>query len=137
MKFRNFMLVTAVCLLALPLAASAATEGPTIKPGKWEVTVQMDMPGMQMPAQTVTQCISQADAESVIPKMQDAGCKVSDVVMSGNTVTWKVACEAQHLTGSGKLTFDETSYSGEAHLKVAETEMTMKYAGKRIGACDK
>lgn len=136
MKLRNLMLVAAVCLLALPVAASAATEG-TVKPGKWEVTVQMDMPGMQMPAQTVTQCVSQTDAEAVIPRMQESGCRVSDVVMSGNTVTWKVACTEQHLTGEGKLTYEETSYNGEAHLKIGETEMTMKYAGKRIGACDK
>jgi hypothetical protein len=132
------MFVAALCLLVVATAANAATPSP-MKPGKWEVSVQMDMPGMQLPAQTATQCITKEQAESAeaaIPR-NEAGCKVSDIAVNGNTVSWKVACEAQHLTGEGTLTYQEDSYTGEAQMKIGEAEMKMKYKGKRLGDCEK
>ncbi len=140
MKLRNLIVVTAVGLLSVPIAATAATPSP-MKAGKWEITVQADMPGMQVPPRTFTKCVTKEESENVenaIPKMRDqSGCKLSDVKVDGNTVSWKIACEASQTTGEGKMTYDNDSYSGEVHIKTPEHEMTMKHSGKRVGDCDK
>jgi len=72
----------AVCLLATSAFAADAPKNP-MKPGKWEITTQMDMPGMQMPPRTFTKCVTKEDAanvENAIPRgRNDSSCKISDV----------------------------------------------------------
>ena len=133
------MLLVVVCALALPSFAASP-----VKPGKWQVTMEMDMPGMPMkvPPTTITHCITKEQAENpeaTLPKASRQGdCKVSDYKLDGNTVTWNVKCEGkQPMTGSGKITYDSDSYTGTMKMKMQETEMTAKYTGKRIGECDK
>ena len=129
----------AVCLLAIPAFADDAPKNP-IKPGKWEVTTQMDMPGMQMPARTFTKCITKEDTanlESAIPRGQrDSACKISDVKVEGSTVSWKMNCEDRHMSGDGKVTYEAEAYTGEMHVKSERGDMTLKYTGKRLGECD-
>ena len=141
MKFRNLILVAAVCLLAFAMAASAADPTPSpMKPGKWEVTVQMDMPGMQMPPRTFTRCVTTEDAqnaENAVPKMRGAeGCKMTEFRVEGSTLTWKMNCEQHQSSADGKLVFDNDSYTGEVHVKAPDHEMTMKHTGKRVGDCN-
>lgn len=140
MKLRTTIILAVVCLVAFPMMA-ADTPSP-IKAGKWEMTVQADMPGMSMPARTFTKCITPeeaAKAENAVPEMRkESKCKLSDVKVDGKTISWKVNCEAQQMTGEGKITYDGDSYSGAMHMKMTQgQEMSMKYSGKRIGECDK
>jgi hypothetical protein len=111
-----------------------------MKPGKWEITTQMDMPGMQMPARTFTKCITKEDVanvESAIPRGQrDSSCKFSDVKVEGNTVSWKMNCEERHMSGDGKVTYDNDAYTGETHVKSERGDMTIKNSGRRVGECD-
>lgn len=139
MKLRNVFVCAIVCLVALPVMAAG-----TVTPGKWEVTVEMEMVGMahKMPPTTMTHCISKADvekAEGLVPKGgKDAkDCKYYDVVMSGNTVSWKMECSAQNLKGEGKMTYESESYTGTSHIKMGEMEMKQKFTGKRLGECEK
>jgi len=130
-----------VCLLAVPAFAADAPKNP-MKPGKWEVTTQMDMPGMSMPARTFTKCVTKEDAaslESAVPRGQrDTECKISDVKVDGRTVSWKMNCEARHMSGDGKVTYDSDhdEYKGEMNVKSERGDMTFKYSGKRVGECD-
>lgn len=111
-----------------------------MKPGKWEITMQMDMPGMQMPPRTLTKCVTPEDAanvETAIPRgRNDSSCKLSDVTVDGNTVGWKMNCEERKVTGDGKITYEGDAYSGEMHMKTPDHEMTIKHSGKRLGECD-
>jgi hypothetical protein len=129
----------AVCLLAFSAFAADAPKNP-MKPGKWEVTTQMDMPGMQMPARTFTKCVTKEEAENAensVPRgRQDAACKLSDVKVEGNTISWKMNCPERQMTGEGKATYEGDTYTGEMHVKSADHEMTIKYTGKRLGDCD-
>lgn len=139
MKLRTTIVLVVVCLLALPLIA--ADKPSPMKPGKWELTVQADMPGMSMPPRTFTRCVTKEEAENAektLPKMRnESDCKMTDVNVDGKTVTWKVACEKQQMTGEGKITYEGDTYTGEMHMKMPEHEMSMKYSGKRVGECDK
>ncbi len=137
MKLRTLALCTLVLALALP------TFGATLmKPGKWQVSIQMEMPNMpmKMPAMTFTHCVTKEEAENPQPpksKQDKSDCKISDYKIDGNTVTWTVKCTGkQEMTGEGKMTFNGDSYSGETHLKADEIEMTQKMTGKLLGACD-
>jgi hypothetical protein len=138
MKFRLIAVLALACLIALPTFASSLA-----KPGKWQTTIQMEMPGMpmKMPAQTVVTCVTkeQADnAENLIPKSGDkrGGCTYNDVKVDGSTVSWKMTCEKSQATGTGSVTYSGDSYTGTMHMKVQDHDMSATYSGKFLGACD-
>ena len=130
--------ILALCTVVLALAATtfAADGRSPMKPGKWSITIQMDMPGMAMPPMTFTRCVMQEQAERPAPPNTD-DCKLSDYKLDGNTVTWSMKCEKQNMTGEGKITYNGDSYDGQGHMKVGDMDVTQKYSGKYLGDCDK
>jgi hypothetical protein len=137
MKVRNLALSVLVCALVVPAYAA----GPA-KAGKWQTTMEMSMEGMpmKMPPVTTTHCITKEQAESAdsaVPKAQkESGCSITDVKVDGSTVTWKMTCEKQQMSGTGSVTYSADSYTGKMDMKAGEREMHMKYSGKYLGACD-
>lgn len=138
MKLRNLALAIVVCASTHPLLA--ATLG---KAGRWQTTVQMEMPGMpmKMPAQTFITCVTKEqaeNAESLIPKSGDkrGGCTYNDVKVDGNQVSWKMTCEKSGLTGTGTITYSGNTYTGLMQMKMQDHDMTAKYEGKYAGECD-
>ena len=136
------MKLTPVALAALAciaIAYAAAAQQNPMRPGRWEVTAQMDMPGMQMPAMKNTQCITQQQIDSPtrgLPQGPDnKDCKVSDYKVSGNTITWSMACPSQQMTGTGELKFDGDTYAGLVKIMTQGKDMNMKFNGKRVGDC--
>ncbi len=114
-----------------------------LKPGKYEITAKVEMAGMPggMPAQTMTQCLTEQDP--VPASSADAqGCKVTDMKTEGNTVTYTMTCEQQGTTfkSSGEITFKGDTFEGtsQAHMGPAAGNMTIttKTSGKRIGKCE-
>ena len=137
---KKLILLVLVCALALPVFAATSP----VKPGKWQVTMEMDMPGMpmKMPPTTITHCVTKEQVEhpeSTIPKgARDQNCTVSDFKVDGNTVTWSMKCEGKEpVTGTGKITYDGDTYDGMMKLHVRDMDMTTKYKGKYLGECDK
>lgn len=137
MKRRTFVL--SIVVFALAVTTFAADSESHMKPGNWSITIQMDMPGMAMPPMTFTRCITQEESEHPQPPAdKNAGdCKVSDSKLEGNTLTWKMNCEKQGMTGDGKITFSPESYTGEGHIKAGDVDMTQKFSGQYLGACEK
>ena len=139
------LLSVSTFVLCVAAIASLSAQQSPMRPGRWQVTMQMQMPGMPMamPAMTTNQCITQQmlekDPTSGLPRgTQDpkSECKVSDHKVSGNTVTWKMACAgAQPMTGEGEMTFAQDSYTGTMRMNMAQGDMTMKLGGKRTGDC--
>ena len=131
-----------ILVLALTTPAFAADKSP-MKPGKWEITMQMDMPGMpmKMPPMKVTNCVTKEQAENPEPPKAKNGddCKISDYKRDGNTVSWSMECKKQNMKGEGSITFSDNgeSYEGIAHLKMGDMDMSQKYSGKYVGECDK
>ena len=141
MLLKKFALLAGAALLLLP----AAFAGPQ-RPGKWEITTQMDMPGMSVPANTTTICISPKDAENpdkAVPHPQsrpghENNCKVSDYKVDGNKVSWTMKCEGDHpMSGAGEITYSADSYTGLFKINAQGRDMAIKYNGKRLGDCDK
>ena len=140
MKALALATATVLSLVAVPhvLAQGALREG------KWEVTTQMQMPGVpvQLPANTRVQCVTKAQQEdpaSTLPSGSPdpkADCKASDYHRDGNKVTWKLTCTgSQPMTGQGAIVVDGDRYDGTMVMTMDQGSMTMKYAGKRVGDC--
>lgn len=131
-----------VCAIAVAAAAAAQTPKSPQKPGKWQVTMEMDMPGMpqKMPPFTTEVCLTEADLadpQRAVPKDAKSDCKVSDYKVKGNTATWAMECPSQKMTGTGEATFTGDSYTGSMKMAMGEQKMTMKHSGKWLGTCTK
>jgi hypothetical protein len=134
MKVRNIALFIVAAALALPVLAAP------MKPGKWQITAQMSMAGMdmKMPANTFERCITPEEAEKPQPpKQRNDDCKVEDYKLDGNTLTYKINCAKTGATGEGKITFNNDSYEGGLHLTTQGRDVTVTYTAKRLGDCDK
>jgi hypothetical protein len=137
-------LLVAVAMVTIGAGIMAQTQ--VRRDGDWEIKVEMQMPGMpmNMPAQTMRQCITPQDAadpqKSIPPAGRGRGqndCKVSDFKTEGNKTTWSVACPSEGMTGTGEFTYAENSYTGTMKMTAGGRDMTMKYTGKRLGDCTK
>jgi hypothetical protein len=140
------MPVVAVALL-LGAAAAIAQTSP-VRPGRWEVVMQMQMPNspVQLPEMKTTQCVTPEqvkDPASALPQATggrggQTDCKVSNYKVSGNTATWQMSCtKPQAITSEGQMTFTADTYDGTIKTDMAQGVMTMKVAGKRLGDCEK
>ena len=136
----------AVVLTLLGVSAVALIAQGGMRPGRWETTMQMEMAGspVQMPPMKQTRCVTPAEAKD--PSLLQSGppggrggkndCKVSDQKMSGNTISWKIACTSPDaMTGTGEMTFADDSYTGTMKMNMAQGAMSMKMEGKRLGDC--
>jgi hypothetical protein len=138
-----------VVTIAVLASATAVVAQSHMRPGQWEVAMQMQLvnPPMQMPEMKTTQCVTPEqvkDPASTLPSGGPQGrggkndCKVEDYKVSGGNVTWKMVCTApQAMTGNGDLTFTNDSYTGTMKMETPQGAMSMKLAGKRLGDCTK
>ena len=139
--------VSTFVLCVLALVALAAQDTP-MRPGRWEVTSQMQMATMQMPPTTNAACVTaeelKKDPASGLPKgVAGAGkdaCKVSDYKVVRSVATWKMQCTGDFsMTGTGEITFMGDTYAGTVNMNMTQGPMqgpmTMRLAGKRTGDC--
>ena len=130
--------------------------GDTVKPGQWEFTSQMQMPGMpQMPAgaQTPPNMQMQAggmkstyrtciDSERAVPSDPRGQCKIENVRREGATISWTGTCA----TGQGTVRSEGVArYSGDTmeanlttHVPGANGQAmktTQHITGHYVGAC--
>jgi hypothetical protein len=143
------MKLTALVLLTSAVFVATLVAQSPMRPGRWETTVQMEMPDLpvSLPATKDSQCITAADLEkdpaSGLPRaMQGRGrgrgdaCTYSDYKVSGNMVTWKMACAGDAtMNGTGELTFVDDSFTGTMKMAMEQGAMTIKMTGKRVGDC--
>lgn len=143
MRMRIVTTLGVICLVSASWIVSAQGSR---RDGRWEVTTEMDMPGMPMkvPAMKTIQCVTKEQADDPnqsVPKGQqgkNSDCKVSDYKVAGNKVTWTTTCTGKNaMTSTGELTYAADTYEGWTKIKTGDTEMTMKYTGKRLGDCTK
>lgn len=119
-------------LLACPYSLALA-QGPD---ELWEITAQMKMGGMTMPAMPNKVCKKQG-ADNVPPAEPD--CRTYDVKTVGNRTTWKVECTGRDkMKGDGEITMGQGSYKGMLKLKMeGEDEvMVTEYSARLVGRCE-
>ena len=123
-----------IAIVACSLVVSVVTAQGPMREGRWEVSVQMQMPGMSMPAMKSAQCVTTEQLKDPAKALPSAapGCTMSDYKADGNKVTWKMACK--EMAGTGEITFKGDTYEGLMNV-TSPHEMAMKMSGKRVGDC--
>jgi hypothetical protein len=130
-------------LACCPLAASAASP---MLPGLWELRVTTTVARQAAPAETTRECLSQQDIDHptrTLPKPA-ADCSLTNIVTSGNRMTYDMACKQEQYVNRGRmeLVLGSANYDGMADMRISEpgkkdTPMTVMVNAKRIGDCAK
>ncbi len=129
-------------LFAWGAGLAAQEQTVNLNPGLWEITTVTEMvglPGAGPPPMTFTQCIT---AESLVPQSEGESevCKVSDVAVDGNTVSWKIVCSGQGggMEGTGTITYNGDTMEGTMEMVMPQVNMQVKntLTGKRVGECE-
>jgi len=132
------MLFAVSVMLLSTFSISLAGSGPNMKDGLWEITTEIEMPGMpmKMPAMTHTQCITQ---ENAVPNSSqpDQECKIIENHVDGDTVTWRMECDTPEgkAEAAGEITYTGDTFKGTITMNMQGMEMLQKLSGKRIGEC--
>jgi hypothetical protein len=137
---RKFISILGV--VAVVTAVGAQAQKSPQKPGKWQMTMEMEMPGMpmKMPPVTTEVCVTEqdlADPQKAVPQDPKSKCTVSDYKVKGNTTSWKMDCPEEEMTGTAEMTYTENAYSGTMKMKMGDREMVSKVSGKWLGTCTK
>jgi hypothetical protein len=128
--------------MTIALAGMALAGGaPNMKPGLWEITTQAKMQGMTIPPTTITQCLSKDD---MVPRAgtqaKQQNCKVTDVKVSGDTVTWSMRCKGEGggVESKGSITYHGDRFEGNIITTVGGSGMTIRstMTGRRLGECN-
>jgi hypothetical protein len=135
--------VSVVCAIAVTgaLALAQAPKSPQ-KPGKWQVKMETEMPGMPMKVPPITSevCLTEKDLSDPQKSVQTdpkSSCTVSDYTVKGNTVSWKMDCPKDKTSGTGEMTYTDTTYTGTIKMTIDKQTITQKHSGKWIGTCTK
>ena len=132
-----------IALLSLVLSWTvlAQTQSP-MRPGNWQVTMRMNMPGMgEMPPMTQTHCVTAdmlKDPQGAVPKGPEGGdCKISDYKFTASTATYKLTCtQPMAMTMNGEMKYSGTdAYTGTMTMDANGQKMTMAFDAKRTGEC--
>lgn len=120
-------------------APTATAPKVNMQDGQWEITTTTEMAGMpagMMKPHTITTCLTQKEPIAK-PKDMPSDCKMQDVKIVGNTVTYGMVCSNSSLKGTN--TYTGTSFDGASEMMVKQdgkemiVKMTMK--GKYVGPC--
>jgi len=140
---RSLMTIAAVASLLLASTASAESK-PNFKPGQWETTMTMEMPGMPMalPPVVTSSCLTEKD---MVPSSSQPGqeCKITKQKATGNNVEWAIECKDKNgnvSTMSGKGSYKDDTFTGTMQMSMAQgggqaMQMSAKMTSKRLGPC--
>lgn len=124
------------CLTVSPVWAE-----PNLHDGKWEITSQMEIPGLPFtpPPVKFSQCLNKKD---VVPQQNDArhNCRMVSTDIQGDTVFWVVECQdkGETVRSNGNITYQKDSFTGTVNVTTTGKNsgtFTSKMSGKRIGPC--
>jgi hypothetical protein len=103
----------------------------------WEITTQMNMPGMPagMGARTAQVCTEKGDQKKAMTQGNDK-CKVTDLKQSGNSVHMAMSCPEGDAVMDTTYNAARTEYKGTMKMTSRQGEMNMTMNGRKVGACD-
>ncbi len=140
-----YLRITLTCILAALFSASVNAKGVPIKPGLWEFTTTVSMPMLPQPrVDTTTECVEEDElSPEKFNQDQDTPCDITNVVQSGNTISWSMFCPTgagTMMQGQWKFTSFGSSISGNGAMAMEmggqQMEIKMEWKGKRTGNCD-
>jgi hypothetical protein len=142
-------------LFGVLLAATVASAQLTIRPGQYEVTVDMKLGGVPAEAskavldaagfqnQKRLECITADDVKGDMRamfarEMEGSNCKMSDTKTTGNKMTFDITCDEDgiKMSGTTEIIFDGDSFSTLGTMKDNQGRVsTVRTMAKRVGDC--
>jgi hypothetical protein len=129
-------------IAALALASAMSVSLAALAAGTddlWEVTSQMNMPGMPpgMGGNTSQQCYEKDMRKNVTKSKNAQDCTVTDYKESGNKLTITMSCKNNRsVVMEYAFNPGRTEYKGTMHMKDGGRDMVMNMSGRKIGTCD-
>lgn len=138
---RTTLLFSTLTLITIP--AVLAADASMLRPGRWEVTLQLDFGDKKIPEgmpfaapMRDTSCLTKDQIEkhrALVPP-PDQSCKVSDYKNAGAEISYSVRCD--DVAMQVKATIHSPEYfTGltSTHGKDPTQNLVMKISGRRIG----
>ncbi len=146
MRYQKKLLM-GMALLAVSAVAQAA---PVMRPGEWKITTRMTIPGVAIPARSMTQTIcytpkALANLRNWASRASGAhhasACKRVAFHVSGNTATWTTRCGGPHPeVSTGRVSYQANTYQGTLKMGMpnpqgGQMNLVEHFTGRRIGPC--
>lgn len=124
--------VIACALLALPLSAAAQNTDEL-----WEITSQMNVPGMPagMGGQTQRLCRGDDPERSAAQSEDLKNCKIKDKKQTGTRLTVTMVCAEGTMTIDQQYNAARTEYKGTMKMVSKDGDMTINTTGRKVGTC--
>ncbi len=125
------------CALALPTLlsnhAAAQTTGEL-----WEISSQMNIPGMPagMGAQTQRVCQGDDPERSAAQSKDRQNCKVKDKKQTATRTTVTMSCKDGTMTVDQQYNAARTEFKGSMKMTGKDGEMTISTVGRKVGTCN-
>lgn len=128
-----FTFLAAIAVIANAAVAHAQTQ----KGDLWDITSQMEMPGMPMAMPPSSQRVCAPRGKDEPPFRGDReDCKITEQKKLSNGWIWKMACN-DGSTIDGSMTYQGMEgWTGVTNMKMKEGALSVKTTGKRVGECD-
>ena len=124
----------AAAVLALPLAAAAQGSGEL-----WEITSQMNIPGMPAGMGGQTQRVCQGDdpeRRAAAEKKERDDCKVVDKKQTATRLQVTMKCKDGTMTIDQQYNAARTEFKGSMKMNTKDGDFTVNTSGRKVGACD-
>jgi regulator of sigma D len=127
------MRILAAVVLALPLVAAAQNAGEL-----WEITSQMNIPGMPagMGGQTQRVCQGDDPERRAASDKDQKDCKVTDKKQTANRLTVTMTCKQGTMIIDQQYNAARTEFKGSMKMNSKEGDITINTTGRKVGACN-
>jgi hypothetical protein len=124
------------------LASAAAWAQLVLRPGRYDVTMEVALPGIAPSVQQVTDCLTAEDAKDLVKAMLreipgEHSCSASNVATTSNRLMFDAACTVQGYAASAKtevVVRSDTSYDAVMKVTAAGVTTGLKLTGRWAGA---
>jgi len=134
MNYGRFALFAACLAAVLPGAAAAQNSNGEL----WEISSQMDMPGMPAGMGAQTQRVCQGDDPAARAKQdkERQECKVTDQKRTATQLSVTMTCPQGTMVIEQKYNAARTEFKGSMKFSGKDGDFTMLTSGRKVGACD-
>ena len=123
----------AAVLMALPLIASAQNTGEL-----WEISTQMNIPGMPagMGGQTQRVCQGDDPERRAASDKDQKDCKVTDKKQTATRTSITMQCKQGTMTVDQQYNAARTEFKGSIKMTSKDGDFVMNTTGRKVGACN-
>jgi len=123
----------AAAVLALPLVAVAQNNGEL-----WEISTQMNIPGMPagMGGQTQRVCQGDDPERRAASDKDQKDCKVTDKKQTATRTTVTLQCKQGTMTVDQQYNAARTEFKGGIKMTSKDGDFNMNTTGRKVGACN-